>query len=65
MLVSFFAAEKVVIVVCADCYLAQENEVQLFIEGVFDKREKGFIVWLKGGALSVEPDTLAHILIPG
>ena len=51
--------------VCADCYLSQENEVQLFIEGVFDKREKGFIVWLKDGALSVDPDTLAHILIPG
>ena len=51
--------------VCADCYLSRENEVQLFIEGVFDKREKGFIVWLKDGALSVDPDTLAHILIPG
>ena len=51
--------------VCADCHFSQENEVQLFIEGVVEKREKGFIVWLKGGALSVDPDTLAHILIPG
>ena len=67
MLCSSFlvAAEKVVIVVCADCHFSQENEVQLFIEGLVDKREKGFIVWLKGGALSVDPDTLAHILIPG
>lgn len=51
--------------VCADCHFSQENEVQLFTEGVVDKREKGFIVWLKGGALSLDPDTLAHILIPG
>ena len=67
MLCSYFlvAAEKVVIVVCADCHFSQENEVQLFIEGLDGKREKGFIVWLKGGALSVDPDTLAHILIPG
>ena len=67
MLCSSFlvAAEKVVIVVCADCHFSQENEVQLFIEGLVDKRGKGFIVWLKGGALSVDPDTLAHILIPG
>ena len=51
--------------VCANCQFSQENEVQLFIDGVVEKREKGFIVWLKDGALSVDPETLAHILIPG
>ena len=51
--------------VCVDCHFSQENEVRLFIEDVVEKRENGFIVWLKDGALSVDPDTLAHILIPG
>ena len=35
------------------------------LRALVEKREKGFIVWLKGGALSVDPDILAHILIPG
>lgn len=51
--------------VCVDCHFSQENEVRLFIEEVVEKRENGFLVWLKDGALTVDPENLAHILIPG
>ena len=59
-----FTAEKVIILVCADCSLSPRDEgiVQRSIERVVEERRKGFIAWLKNGMLTVDPDVLAQVL---
>ena len=57
---------KVVVLICGSLSLPNEVEeiIHRTIYDTIKKRDKGFIVWLKNGRLTVDTDVLAQLLNP-